>query len=179
MLKTPLTGVDSSTVFTLSFTPTETSSLAAQAILSCSINLDAPSPGVIIRFERGTILINPPIYSPRSFKVIYLNKGAAVGNKTVTEGTLTKTFEYAGKGWHFQADEVARCARHGKLESEVWGHDKSLLEMEIFDEVSNLFTGQVLVSILDVLSNLCSRSGSREGTSFLQVSRRSCSQVFM
>ncbi|KAJ2914641.1 hypothetical protein MD484_g5778, partial [Candolleomyces efflorescens] len=135
MLKTPLTGVDSSTVFTLSFTPTETSSLAAQAILSCSITLNAPEPGVTIRFERGTITINPPIYSPRSFKVTYLNKGAAVGDKTVTEGTLTRTFEYVGKGWHFQADEVARCVRDGKTESEIWGHDKSLLEMDIFDEV--------------------------------------------
>ncbi|KAJ2927205.1 hypothetical protein H1R20_g9891, partial [Candolleomyces eurysporus] len=135
MLKTPLTGVDSSTVFTLSFTPTETSSLAAQAILSCSITLNAPEPGVTIRFERGTITINPPIYSPRSFKVVYLNKGAAAGDKTVAEGTLTRTFEYVGKGWHFQADEVARCVRDGKRESEAWGHDKSLLQMDIFDEV--------------------------------------------
>lgn len=64
-----------------------------------------------------------------------MNKGGAVGDKTVTEGTLTRTFEYVGKGWHFQADEVARCVRDGKTESEIWGHDKSLLEMDIFDEV--------------------------------------------
>jgi len=36
---------------------------------------------------------------------------------------------------HFQADEVARCIRDGKLESEVWSHKKYLLEMNIFDEV--------------------------------------------
>ncbi|KAF6761551.1 hypothetical protein DFP72DRAFT_803397 [Ephemerocybe angulata] len=135
MLKTPLTGVDSSTAFTLSFSPTESSgsSLAAQAILSCSITLDAPKPGVTIRFERGTITIDPPIYCPKSFKVSYLNKGNKSGG--ATQGTLERTFEYVGKGWHFQADEVARCVRDGKLESDSWGHDKSLLEMDIFDEV--------------------------------------------
>lgn len=47
----------------------------------------------------------------------------------------TKKFEYVGVGWHFEADEVARCVRDGKGESGLWSHDKSLLEMEIFDEV--------------------------------------------
>ncbi|KAH0582906.1 hypothetical protein H2248_010807 [Termitomyces sp. 'cryptogamus'] len=46
-----------------------------------------------------------------------------------------KVFQYVGGGWHFQADEVARCVRDGKKESALWGHNKSLLEMEIFDEV--------------------------------------------
>ena len=39
---------------------------------------------------------------------------------------------------HFQADEVARCLRDGKLESSVWTHEKSLLEMSVFDEVRKL-----------------------------------------
>ena len=48
---------------------------------------------------------------------------------------VKRNFEYVGKGWHFQADEVARCVRDGKLESELWSHEKSLLEMDVFDEV--------------------------------------------
>lgn len=44
-------------------------------------------------------------------------------------------FSFEGGGWQFQADEVARCIREGKQESELWGWDKSLLEMSIFDEV--------------------------------------------
>ncbi|TFK26237.1 NAD(P)-binding protein [Coprinopsis marcescibilis] len=140
MVKTPISGVDSSTGFTLTFDPTVSSntesSLAAQALLSCSITLDAPTPGVTIRFERGTITIEPPIYCPKTFKVTYLNKGVQQeGAKAASEGSFSKTFEYVGKGWHFQADEVARCISQGKLESNLWGHDKSLLEMEIFDEV--------------------------------------------
>ena len=46
-----------------------------------------------------------------------------------------KVFEYVGGGLHFEADEVARCVRDGKKESALWGHEKSLLEMSIFDEV--------------------------------------------
>ena len=67
---------------------------------------------------------------------MYLNKGVAGKSEGATaQGELARSFEYVGKGWHFQADEVARCVRDGKLESELWGHDKSLLEMDIFDEV--------------------------------------------
>jgi len=127
MLKTPLTGVDASTSFTLTFSET----LQAQAILSDSITLPAPNPGVTVRYRNGTILVAPPIFSPRSFTVQYFDKPGS-GNVVKEE---VKKFEYVGKGWHFQADEVARCVRDGKLESEVWTHAKSLLEMEIFDEV--------------------------------------------
>lgn len=43
--------------------------------------------------------------------------------------------DYVGGGWHFQADEVARCIRDGKKESEIWSHQKMVLVMEVFDEV--------------------------------------------
>ena len=125
MLKTPITGVDSSTSFTLNFSE----HLHAQAILSCSITLPGLDPGVTIRYPKGNILVHPPIYSPRSFTVQYLDKDGKV------EKEEKKEFEYNGRGWHFQADEVARCVRDGKLESDKWTHDKSILEMEIFDEV--------------------------------------------
>ncbi|KLO11609.1 NAD(P)-binding protein [Schizopora paradoxa] len=127
MSKTLLTGVDAFTSFTLTFT----GGLNAQAILSDCITLPAPNPGVIVRYRNGTILVAPPIYSPRSFTVQYFDKP---GSGVIAREEVKK-FEYVGKGWHFQADEVARCVRDGKLESEVWTHAKSILEMEIFDEV--------------------------------------------
>ncbi|KAG6810200.1 hypothetical protein H0H92_012935 [Tricholoma furcatifolium] len=126
MLKTPLTNVDRNTSFTVTFAGAE---LAAQAILSCSINLNAQQPGVNIRFERGTITIPAPIYCPKEFTVTQFGKDGKVNREE------RKVFEYVGNGWHFQADEVARCIRDGKKESSLWGHDKSLLEMEIFDKV--------------------------------------------
>ncbi|KAH7909082.1 hypothetical protein BJ138DRAFT_274297 [Hygrophoropsis aurantiaca] len=132
MLKTPLTGVDRSTSFTVTFSPTSPSDknmLAAQAVLSTNINAQSYQTGVIIRYERGIITIPAPIFCPKSFTVQYYN------GKGVVEREETRRFEYTGSGWHFQADEVARCVRDGKAQSELWGHDKSLLEMDIFDEV--------------------------------------------
>ncbi|KAK0202798.1 hypothetical protein DFS33DRAFT_1342839 [Desarmillaria ectypa] len=126
MLKTTLTGVDSNTSFTLTF---DTADLRAQAVLSCSINLNPVNPGVIIRFERGTIKISPPIYCPKEYTVEYFDDKGSVAKQE------KRVFEYVGGGWHFEADEVARCVRDGKNQSSLWGHNKSLLEMGIFDEV--------------------------------------------
>lgn len=121
MIKTPLTGVDANTSFTLTFP-------SAQAILSTNINLTSPF-GCIIRYEHGSIVVAPPIYCPKQFTVQYHDSA----HKVVREET--RTFDYVGGGWHFQADEVARCVRDGKRESEVWSHEKTLLEMEVLDRV--------------------------------------------
>jgi predicted dehydrogenase len=128
MIKTPLTGVDCNTSFIVDFS----SSLCAQAVLSCNINAAPLNPGVTIRYERGNILIDQPIFCPKSFTVQYSEPGKS--SEIVKE--VKKEFKYVGRGLYFEADEVARCVRDGKSESELWGHDKSLLEMVIFDEVS-------------------------------------------
>ena len=127
IIKTKLTGVDRSTAWTLNFTDT----LEAQAILSCSITLPNATHGATIRYRNGNILIAPPLYRPLSFTVQYFDKP---GSGTVVRED-TRTFSHPGGGWYYEADEVARCIRDGKLESETWGHDKSLLLMDVFDEV--------------------------------------------
>ncbi|KAF8661381.1 hypothetical protein AX16_001474 [Volvariella volvacea WC 439] len=126
MIKTSVTNVDCNTSFTLNFTQGD---LAAQAILSCSINTNPPNPGATIRFERGMIKVQPPIFCPTAFVVEYYDESGSLIKEEKRES------QYVGGGWHFQADEVAKCVRDGKKESEVWSHDKSLLEMEVFDEV--------------------------------------------
>ncbi|KAI0641950.1 NAD-P-binding protein [Trametes meyenii] len=126
IIKTPITGADSSTSFTLNFTE----HLQAQAILSCSITVLEPAFGATIRYKKGNILVKPPIYRSPSFTVQYFDKP---GGEIVREET--KKFKYVGGGWHFEADEVARCLRDGKTESDTWNHEKSVIVMEIFDEV--------------------------------------------
>ncbi len=86
-----------------------------------------------------------------------------------------ETFEFASKlvggGWHFQADEVARCIRDGKLESETWGPHKTLLQMEIFDEVRRpvpYVDGARLIEMRRYESSL--------GMSSPRVLKRSCKQ---
>ena len=127
MLKTPITGVDATTSFVLTFSKT----LQVQAILGCSITIPSPRQGGYIRFRNGNIVIHALIYKPGAFTVEYFDKPGS-GNVASSE---TKEFSYIGGGLHFQADEVARCIRDGKLECSEWGHDKSLLVMRVFDEV--------------------------------------------
>ncbi|KAK1227152.1 hypothetical protein PQX77_009786 [Marasmius sp. AFHP31] len=129
ILKTPITGVDANTNFTLNFSEAD---LSAQAVLSCSINTNNTGNGVTIRYEKGSIRIAEPLYRPQSFTVTYLGK---VNGKNAVVKEEKRFFEYIERGLYFQADEVARCIRAGKIESDVWTHQKSLLEMEIFDEV--------------------------------------------
>lgn len=127
MLKTPITGVDESTTIILNFDKT----LHAQAVLTSSLSAASPTQAATIRYRNGNIIIKRELPISQSFTVQYLEKP---GSKNVVKEE-TKDFEYVGTGWHFQADEVARCIRDGKLESEVWSHEKSLLVMSIFDEV--------------------------------------------
>lgn len=42
----------------------------------------------------------------------------------------------AGRGMYWMGDEVGRCLREGRLESERMRLDVTLLQMKIFDEVS-------------------------------------------
>jgi len=126
MVKTPITNVDSSTAFILDF-----ESIHAQAILSCGLTISHNDPSVTIRFRNGNILLKGPPYKPTMLTVQYFDKPGS-GDVVREE---KKTFSFEGGGWQFQADEVARCVRDGKLESELWSLDKSLLEMDVFDAV--------------------------------------------
>lgn len=125
MLKTPLTGIDALTSWSLTF-----STLHARAILSTSITSPGMNPAVNIRFRRGNILIAGPTFAPREYTIQWYD---ADGNKVVKQDT--KKVDWVGGGWHFQADEVARCIRDGKLESDIWTLEKSMVIMKVFDEV--------------------------------------------
>ncbi|KAH9945723.1 NAD(P)-binding protein [Amylocystis lapponica] len=128
MVKTPITGVDSSTSWTVNFTET----LRAQAILSVNMTIPSSDFGATIRYRGGNVILHPPIFRPSGYTVQYFTKPGS----GVVERELKKSISYdAGGGWFYEADEVARCVRDGKLESDLWGHDKSMILMETFDEV--------------------------------------------
>lgn len=127
MIKTPLTGVDSSTSWIVNFTQT----LQAQAVLTCSMTVPTAQFGVTIRYRNGNIIIGTPIFKPSYYIVQYFDKPGS----GVVVREEKRVFHYVGGGWHYEADEVARCIRDGKIESDTWGHDKSLLLMDTFDEV--------------------------------------------
>jgi hypothetical protein len=131
MLKAPRTGVDSSTAFTLTFA----AALRAQAVLSCSLTLpDAGPAGATLRCRGGTVRVHAPLFCPPAYTVQWFD--APGSGRVVREETrVFAGAPGAGGGRHYEADEVARCVRDGRLESDVWGHDKSLLLMDVFDAV--------------------------------------------
>ena len=126
MVKSKITDVDACTSWTVNFTE----HLQAQAILSCSMTTEAAPFGATIRYKKGIITIKPPIFRSPSFTVQYFDEQGDVVREE------TKTFKYVGGGWYYEADEVARCVRDGKLESDLWGHEKSIIMMDTFDKVS-------------------------------------------
>lgn len=124
MVKSNLTDVDATTAIALDFKQ-------GHANLSCSIMTAAsPGPQVTITLQHAVIHIPAPIYCPRSFSVQYLGEDGQVKDEE------TRDYNFTGTGLYFEADEVARCVSRGAIESDLWGWDKSLLEMEVFDEVS-------------------------------------------
>ena len=165
IVKTPITGVDASTSFTLNFTE----HLRAQAILSCSMTVPSAHFGATIRYKNGNVLVKAPIYRPPAFTVQYYDKP---GGDVVREET--KAFKYVGGGWHYEADEVARCIRDGKLESDLWGHEKSIIMMEVFDEVGTSIPPNSML-----LKNFQRRFAGKDNTFFQRASRRSkeCSEM--
>ncbi|OBZ71987.1 hypothetical protein A0H81_08093 [Grifola frondosa] len=70
---------------------------------------------VTIHYKDSHIIIGTPIYHPTSFTLQYYDElGSGV---VVREEKLT--ISYAGSGWFYEADEVARCVRDGKFESDL------------------------------------------------------------
>ncbi|EJF64256.1 NAD(P)-binding protein [Dichomitus squalens] len=126
ILKSTITDVDASTSWTVNFTE----HLKAQAILSCSMIAQTAHFGAVIRYKKGNIKVATPIFRPPSFTVEYFD---GPGGNVVREET--RSFSYVGGGWHFEADEVARCIKAGKIESDLWTHEKTIIIMETFDEV--------------------------------------------
>lgn len=128
IIKSTITDVDASTSWTVNFTEY----LKAQAVLTCSMIVPSAHFGAVIRYKNGTIKVAAPLYRPPSFTVQYFD---SPGGDVVREETRSSNYVHGG-GWYFEADEVARCIKAGKIESDLWTHEKTIIMMETFDEVS-------------------------------------------
>ncbi|KAJ5383292.1 hypothetical protein N7517_001203 [Penicillium concentricum] len=116
-----LTGADESTTMLLSF-PTSTPSNGPHPQQSHGIALTN------IRGTQGEIQVLGQPFRPESYRIIP-KKGA---------GEIREVhcpFPGNGKGMYWEADEVARCLRDGKLESEGMPLEESIVIMEVMDEV--------------------------------------------
>jgi predicted dehydrogenase len=93
------------------------------AVTKSSIVSETPQEATIIGTE-GTIRIESPFWCP---KELTLSRGE-------DERTLVEV-PFAGNGYQYEADEVGRCIRVGKSESERMPLDESIRIMETMDAI--------------------------------------------
>lgn len=134
-----LTGSDESTTILLGF-PTSTPSNGphvkhshAVAMTSMRVSNDpdeksTSGPSIRIQGDKGEIQVFGAPYQPTRFRVI-----PRKGLGEIRDAEFT--FPSEGRGMYYEADEVARCLRDGKLESEGMPWEESLVIMEVMDEV--------------------------------------------
>lgn len=134
-----LTGTDESTTILLSF-PTSTPSNGphphrSQGVAMTNIRVAADpdekgtaGPAIRIQGTKGEIQVFGHPFRPTGYRVIP-KKGLGEVRK------VECSFPAEGHGMYWEADEVARCLRDGKLESEGLPWEESIVIMEVMDEV--------------------------------------------
>ncbi|THC90782.1 hypothetical protein EYZ11_009760 [Aspergillus tanneri] len=134
-----LTGADEATTILLTF-PTSTpsnlqhpgqSQAVAMTHLRVSTDPDehnSSGPCVRIQGTKGEIQVYGAAFQPERYRLIP-KKG---------EGEIKEVecpFPDSGRGMYWEADEVARCLRDCKLESDTMPLEESIVIMEVMDEV--------------------------------------------
>ncbi|KAJ5364637.1 D-xylose 1-dehydrogenase (NADP(+)) [Penicillium cataractarum] len=134
-----LTGADESTTILLTFptsTPTNTGHpRASHGIAMTNIRVAADpdeqgtsGPNIRIQGTKGEIQVFGNPFRPTRYRVIPVK-----GKGQVRE--VECAFPDGGHGMFWEADEVARCLRDGRLESEGMPWEESIVIMEVMDEV--------------------------------------------
>lgn len=110
------------------------------AICTASITTQMSSEtSVIVQLDSAEVHIDFPTYRPEGFTIVERPSSAAPKEGEVP---AVKRIRYDcpipetdGRGMQYQADEVARCIRDGKKESERCDLAESRIVMHVFDEV--------------------------------------------
>jgi len=134
----PGTGADEQTAMILTFdkAPGGARKHAAQAIATSGIRVasnpdDNHTAGAPIRIQgtRGEIQVFAPAFRPTKYRVIGKVEGEAKPQMT------EHVHDLPGHGMFYEADEVARCLRDGKKQSDTLSWEESTVIMETMDEV--------------------------------------------
>ncbi|KAJ5105164.1 Oxidoreductase [Penicillium alfredii] len=134
-----LTDADEATTMLLSF-PTSTPSNGAHphisqgvAMTSIRVSTDpdekgTSGPPIRIQGTKGEIQVFGRAFRPTSYRIIPKKGGGEVRD-------VECSFPGDGHGMYWEADEVARCLRDQKRESEGLPWEESIVIMEVMDEV--------------------------------------------
>ena len=85
-------------------------------------------PTIRIQGTKGEIQVEGPAFRPERYRIVPKKGEGEIK-------TVECPFPGNGKGMYWEADEVARCLRDGKLESEGLPWEESIVIMEVMDEI--------------------------------------------
>ncbi|KAL3471097.1 hypothetical protein BJX99DRAFT_238184 [Aspergillus californicus] len=141
MAKFPGTGADEDTTMIITFPTTTPSALPnrtshAVAMTAFRVSTDpdnrgSAGPSIQIQGTKGHIQIFGPAYCPVRYRVI--PSGDSTDPSTIQD--VSMPVPGGARGMFWEADEVARCLRDGKLESETLPWEESIVIMEVMDTV--------------------------------------------
>ncbi|GAA5990641.1 hypothetical protein JCM10908_003166 [Rhodotorula pacifica] len=133
--KTPA-GTDASITAALQFTQPD--GRVVQGVMQCAIDRYTPVDRCgVIQGSLGYITISSPANRPSAITVEHFGAGHPYWHAGLEHETTTHGFDYPQGFWGFayEADEVARCLRDGKTESDLLPLRESLLMIQVFDEI--------------------------------------------
>jgi predicted dehydrogenase len=129
------TGADEMTSIILNFPKHRSMGIATASLLVAS-HPDGNATGASIRIQgtKGEIQVMGPAYRPRAYRIITKDGGEKYEEVQCPIPTDPER-DGDGHGMYWEADEVARCIRDGKKESETLEWEESIVIMETMDEV--------------------------------------------
>jgi len=110
------TGVDEQSAMILGY------DAGALAVLTCAVRTATPTDALIAGTD-GLIWIRHPVWRPTTLTIAHPDKEQLI------------ELPYEGNGYNYEAAEVMRCLREGKLESNVMPLDESLSIMATMDRI--------------------------------------------
>lgn len=133
MHKYAATGVDEDTSILLSFSSGPSGANYSQGIATTSLRVgptasskETVNPAIRIQGTKAEIQVDHPAFRPSRWRLVHEDGKVEEFENEMPDGV---------RGFAYEADEVARCVRDGKKESELLSLDESIVIMRVMDEV--------------------------------------------
>ncbi|QKX57802.1 uncharacterized protein TRUGW13939_04922 [Talaromyces rugulosus] len=135
-----LTGADEATSILLTFpttTPNNVPEWKSQAIAMTNLRVstdpdgkNTAGPAIRIQGTKGEIQVEGPSFRPERYHIISCSDGNAQRQPCHVEHLIPQ----GDRGMYWEADEVARCVKAGKLSSDGLPWDEMIAILEVMDE---------------------------------------------
>lgn len=135
-----LTGADEATTILLTFpttTPNNVPEWKSQAIAMTNLRVstdpdgkNTAGPAIRIQGTKGEIQVNGPSFRPERYRIIQCSDTNVQYESFQVEHLIPQ----GDRGMYWEADEVARCVKAGKLSSDGLPWDEMIAILEVMDE---------------------------------------------